>query len=134
LKAFLFQALGEDGSCKQAVARILTERLQQGMEPNTVNTGPYCKARQRLPLAPLREAVSQTGEELHRDTPGKWHWKGHRVVLADGTTALMPDTPDNQARFPQQRNQKPGIGFPITRIVVLISLGAGTILDFALGP
>jgi hypothetical protein len=79
-------------------------------------------------------AVSQTGEELHRDTPGKWHWKGHRVVLADGTTALMPDTPDNQARFPQQRNQKPGIGFPITRIVVLISLGAGTILDFALGP
>jgi hypothetical protein len=134
LKAFLFQALGEDGSCKQAVARILTERLQQGMEPNTVNTGPYCKARQRLPLAPLREAVSQTGEELHRDTPEKWNWKGHRVVLGDGTTALMPDTPDNQAHFPQQRNQKPGIGFPITRIVVLISLGAGTILDFALGP
>lgn len=133
LKTFLFQVLSGDGSCKHAVARVLTERLQQGMTSNTVNTGPYCKARLRLPLAPLKEAVAQTGQELHRRTPWKWNWKGHRVVLADGTTALMPDTPDNQKRFPQQRNQKPGIGFPIVRIVVLISLGAGTILDFALG-
>lgn len=134
LKAFVFQALSEDGSCKRAVAQVLTERLQQGMAPNTVNTGPYCKARQRLPLAPLKEAVAQSGQQLHQRTPSKWNWKGHRVVLADGTTARMPDTPDNQARFPQQGNQKPGIGFPITRIVALISLGAGTILDYALGP
>jgi hypothetical protein len=104
------------------------------MAANTVNTGPYCKARQRLPLAPLKEAVTESGEELHRHTPSKWNWKGHHVVLADGTTSLMSDTPDNQARFPQQRNQKPGIGFPITRIVALISLGAGTIIDYALGP
>lgn len=134
LKAFLFQALCEDGSCKHAVAHVLTERLQQGMEPNTINTGPYCKARQRLPLAPLKEAVAETGQELHQRTPPKWNWKGHHVVLADGTTALMSDTQDNQKRFPQQRNQKSGIGFPITRIVALISLGAGTILDYALGP
>ena len=134
LKAFLFQALSEDGSCKHAVAHVLTERLQQGMAPNSVNTGPFCKARRRLPLAPLKEAVAQTGQELHQRTPPKWNWKGHRVVLADGTTALMPDTPDNQERFPQQRNQKPGLGFPITRIVALISLGAGAILDYALGP
>ena len=134
LKAFLFQVLSQDGSCKNAVAHVLTERLQQGMAANTVNTGPYCKARQRLPLAPLKEAVTESGEELHRHTPSKWNWKGHHVVLADGTTSLMSDTPDNQARFPQQRNQKPGIGFPITRIVALISLGAGTIIDYALGP
>jgi len=134
LKAFLLQVLSEDGSCKNAVAQVLTERLQQGMVPNTVNTGPYCKARQRLPLAPLKEAVVETGQDLHQRTPAKWTWKGHYVVLADGTTALMPDTPDNQARFPQQRNQKPGIGFPITRLVTLISLGAGTIIDYALGP
>lgn len=134
LKAFLFQALSEDGSCKNAVAQVLTERLQQGMVPNTINTGPYCKARQRLPLTPLKEAVTETGQELHQCMLAKWKWKGHHVVLADGTTALMQDTPENQERFPQQRNQKPGLGFPITRIVALISLGAGTILDYALAP
>jgi hypothetical protein len=35
LKAFLVQVLSADGSCKQAVARVLTERLQQGRAPNT---------------------------------------------------------------------------------------------------
>ena len=134
LKTFVLQVLSEDGSCKNAVAQVLTERLQQGMMPNTVNTGPYCKARQRLPLAPLKEAVVETGQNLHQRTPAKWIWKGHSVVLADGTTALMPDTPDNQARFPQQKNQKPGLGFPIVRLVALISLGAGTMIDYALAP
>lgn len=134
LKAFLFQVLNEDGSCRHAVARVLVERLQIGATPNTVNTGPYCKARQRLPLAPLKEMVAETGQELRKRLPSTWNWKGHQVVIADGTTVLMPDTSDNQKRFPQQSNQKPGLGFPIARIVALTSLGAGTILDYALGP
>ena len=29
-------------------------------------------------------------------------------VLADGFTATMPDTPENQEAFPQQKSQKPG--------------------------
>lgn len=53
LKAFIFQVLCDDGSCKNAVARVLAERLQNGLPGNSVNTGPYCKARQRLPLQPL---------------------------------------------------------------------------------
>jgi hypothetical protein len=45
----------------------------------------------------------------------------------------MPDTADNQAVFPQQSNQKPGLGFPIARMVALISLAAGTLMDYRLG-
>lgn len=45
----------------------------------------------------------------------------------------MPDTPENQADFPQLDSQKPGLGFPIARMVVLISLAAGTVLDYSLG-
>lgn len=45
----------------------------------------------------------------------------------------MPDTPDNQAVFPQQSNQKPGLGFPIARMVALISLAAGTVMAYSLG-
>ncbi len=34
----------------------------------------------------------------------------------------------------QSRSQKPGLGFPIVRILVVISLAVGTVLDAAMGP
>ena len=44
----------------------------------------------------------------------------------------MPDTRANQARFPQVRSQKPGVGFPIARLVAIVSLSAGAVLDWAM--
>ncbi len=66
LKAFLWQVLSEDRSCKKAVASVFGERLQQGLAPSSVNTGPYCKARQRLSLPLLEEAVQHTGSGVHQ--------------------------------------------------------------------
>ena len=42
----------------------------------------------------------------------------------------MPDTPSNQAAYPQSRAQKPGLGFPIVRIGALIGLSSGAILGY----
>ena len=70
---------------------------------------------------------------LHQQTPDVWRFKGYNVVLTDGATVQMPDTPENQADFPQPDSQKPGLGFPIARLVVLISLAAGTVMDYSLG-
>jgi hypothetical protein len=52
--------------------------------------------------------------------------------MFDGTTVLMPDTPENQAAYPQVYNQKPGTGFPIARIAAIISLSCGAILDLGI--
>jgi hypothetical protein len=52
----------------------------------------------------------------------------------DGTTVSMPDTPENQAAYPQAKTQKPGVGFPIMRIVGLLSLATAAALDVAMGP
>ena len=60
-----------------------------------------------------------------------WLWKGRRVKIADGTTAIMPDTPENQAEYPQPDGQKPGLGFPMIRMVVLFCLATGALLDAA---
>ena len=46
----------------------------------------------------------------------------------------MPDTQENQSEYPQHFRQKPGCGFPIARIVVLLSLATGAALDFAAAP
>lgn len=46
----------------------------------------------------------------------------------------MPDTPENQAAYPQLDSQAPGVGFPIARLLVVFSLAVGTVLEAALGP
>ena len=108
LRAFLWQVLSDNGSCKEAVANVLTQRVRQGQSANSMNTGPYCKARQRLPLPWLENISKQTGRSLHQKASASWKWHGHNVVMADGTTALMADTEENQTEFPQQSTQKPG--------------------------
>jgi hypothetical protein len=126
--------LSDDSSCQQAVAGVLVDRLSHGQSANSINTGPYCKARQRLPLTQMTQTVATTGSRLHQQSAKAWRWHGLNVVLVDGTTVLMPDTPKNQAVFPQQSNQQPGLGFPIARLLALISLTTGTIIDYRLGP
>jgi len=56
------------------------------------------------------------------------------VKLVDGFTATMPDTPQNQEEFPQQKSQQAGVGLPIMRVCAIISLATASILDAALGP
>jgi hypothetical protein len=134
LRAFLFQVLSATGSCKEAVAHVLMERIGLDYNANSMSTGPYCKARQRLQLSHLKEAVTSSGQVLHKQAPKSWLWNGYRVMLVDGTTFLMPDTDSNQKTYPQQSAQKPGLGFPIVRMVGLLSLAAGSCTDYAIGP
>jgi len=134
LNAFLWQVLSDNGGCKEAVSRIFSDRLQQNIKPNSLNTGPYCKARQRLSLPWIIKEVRLIGSKLHKNAGDRWAWKGFNVVMVDGTTVSMPDTPKNQESYPQQSAQKVGLGFPIARIVALISLNAGTIINYTVGP
>lgn len=140
--AFLGQVLDKDGSCRQAVARVLAWRVSQGQRPDSAATGPYCKARQRLPEAVVSHLARQVGQDLHNsmkladngDHPARALLGGRPIKMVDGATVSMPDTPANQAAWPQAGAQKPGLGFPIMRIVTLISLTCGAMLDVALGP
>ena len=52
----------------------------------------------------------------------------------DGTTLSMPNTRANQRSYPQPKSQKPGLGFPLVRLVCLFSLTTGAVLDAAWGP
>lgn len=133
LKAFIFQVLSDDGSCKQAVAGVLSDRINDEKLANTINTGPYCRARERLPLKQLNEAAIRVALNLHQQIPSIFRFKGYNVVLADGVIVQMPDTPENQTDYPQPSSQKPGLGNPATRIVALISLAAGSVIAYSLG-
>ena len=134
LSMFMKQALEEDGSCQQAVNGWAAQRVAEGLSTVSVSTGAYCKARQRLPVEMVKTLARETGQLLVRQSAEPWRWRGRVVKLVDGTGISMPDTPDNQARFPQPSSQAEGVGFPLARLVGVICLCSGAVLDAAIGP
>ena len=98
---FLSQVSSDDHSCRGAVARLLAWRVARGLPACSPDAGGYCKARQRLPEALLPRLVRDTADRLGDHAPEGWLFHGRRVVLADGSTVSMPDTPENQAAYPQ---------------------------------
>jgi hypothetical protein len=134
LCTFLSQVLDPDHSCRAAVARVIVWLAIHDRKPCSEQTGTYCDARLRLPLGVVEHLVRRTGREVEASAASEWLWKGRRVLLVDGTTASMPDTPRNQAAFPQPDSQAPGIGFPVIRMVAIIALATGVVLDLATGP
>jgi len=134
LWTFLSQTLCSDHSGRQAVARLRAFLIADGKRPCTADTGPYCKARKRLPENVCARLARDVGESLHQRVGDPGLLGGRPVKLVDGTTVSMPDTAANQAEYPQSRSQKPGLGFPIARVVALLSLASGAVLDMAIGP
>jgi hypothetical protein len=131
--AFFWQVLSPDRSCRAAVKRIAAWMARRGEELDDEDTGPYCKARARLPEAVPLRLMHALGRELHEAAPAEWLWCGRRVKVVDGTTVSMPDTAANQREYPQSRAQKPGLGFPIARMVVVFCLATGAVLEAAIG-
>ncbi len=136
LWAWLSQALHarELRSCGTAVARVVALYVVLGRKPPTDDTGDYCRARFKLPEAVLRRLTRQVADQLEARVPVDWLWCGRHVKIADGSTLSAPDTEANQQQWPQQAAQKPGLGFPLLRILVLVSLATGALFDFAEGP
>ena len=134
LRLFVEQVLHTDHACQDVVVRYASERVAQGEAQVSLSTGPYCNARQRLPLGLVDRLGKMVGERLEGGSTAGWRWRGRSVKIVDGTTVTMPDTEDNQARYPQHSEQKPGLGFPIARLVALVSLGCGAVLNWAMGP
>jgi putative transposase len=136
LWAFLAQTLrdGKGVACASAVADIATYLLQTGQRPPSGNTGDYCRARAKLKLTALQRLVRESAGQLEQAVDRSWLWKGLHAKLVDGFTFTMPDTPENQAVFPQLRAQPPGVGLPLARACVVLSLTTASIYDLALGP
>src|SRR4051812_30066198 len=131
---FLSQVLSDDHSCRDAVSRVIAHRAASGLGPCSPNAASYCNARTRLPTGVLRALAKRTARQLQDGLPEAWKWNGRDVFIADGSHVSMPDTPENQAAYPQVYNQEPGVGFPLARVAALLSLASGACHDLAIAP
>ena len=134
LWAWLSQSLSQDKSLNEAVSRILAHRVASGLPACSASSAAYSKARERFPLTVMTRLAKEIGRNVHDSADDAWHWRGREVFLADGTGLSMPDTPENQRKFPQIKTVKKGLGFPTMRAVALISLSTGAVIDFDCAP
>jgi len=136
LWAFLSQVLfkEEQRSCVAAVARIIALRVALALEPCDRNTGAYCRARGKLSENAIHQLTVRVADGCEKQSDNGWLWRGRHVYIVDGTTVSMPDTPENQEAYPQPPQQRKGLGFPMARVVVSLSLATGMLKDMAMGP
>jgi len=130
-ECFVWQMLQAKTSCREVVRHVQSLLRLQGRPLIDEDDSAYIQARQRLPQQRLQKALEAIAQAAERRA-GQGGQLGPRPVkVVDGSTLQLPDTPANQKRYPQPTSQKPGCGFPVLRLVVLLSLNSGAILKIA---
>jgi Transposase DDE domain len=122
IKLFLLQVL--HGNTAISHLRFLCE--------TNCASSSYCAARARLPVSGVAAVVEQLSCEYGRCSDSASRWLGRRVLMADATTAAMPDQPRLQKLWPQPSEQEPGCGFPIVKLLALMDLATGGILQLTM--
>ena len=97
------------------------------------HTAAYCQARAKIPTDTLDKINANLADRMQSQIPNAQLWHGRHVKLVDGTGLSMPDTLDNQVRWPQSKSQKPGCGFPAMTLVGIFCLLTGALFKVAYG-
>ena len=129
---FLAQVFCAEPACREIVRKFLGRLAFEGKTASPRTAG-YCKARARLRQKDLDAAHARLAEKARAAHLGGGLWFGRPVQVVDGSGLSMPDTPDNQALYPQPKGAQPGCSFPVMRVVALFCLGTGVLIALAKG-
>lgn len=130
---FIKQVLSSDKSCKNALSGLIAERLLDDKKPLSTNTGAYTKARNRLPEETVHSLVKSIGSSSIKKVSSCWKPYGRELKVFDGTTITLPDTKANNIVYPKHSNTNKDVGLPQLRLVAVLSLITGGVVDYALG-
>jgi len=133
--AFAAQILSPGTACREILRRVEAWWQEFGdEEAPSSSTSAYCQARARLEPAVLELIRAEIAWSLEKNVLKEERWLGGRTIkIVDGTGISMPDTPENQALWPQSSEQQPGCGFPMMKLVGLFSLSSGAFLESVSG-
>ncbi len=126
---FVSQSLNQDGSCQNRVNKLAL--LQD--DKISISTSGYCKARKRLSTFAISTLTKNIALKNENKLSKNLKFRGKNIYLIDDTTITMPDTKENKEEYPHSKSQKDGLGFPICRIIAIICLVTGSIIDANIG-
>jgi len=132
-ECFLWQMLKPRTSCREVVRQVQALFRLHGRGHVDEGDSAYVQARHRLPRQRLEKVLVATAQAADRRVGSIGQLQGRPVKVADGSTTQLPDTAENQKRYPQPASQKKGCGFPVMKLVALFSLSSGAILNVILG-
>jgi hypothetical protein len=100
--AFLAQTLAPETSCRDILRKVQAWWLLRAPKSGagSSSTAAYTKARHRLEPQTIHGTGEHLIERLERRVPTSQLWLGRRVRVVDGTIVLMPDTAENQEKYP----------------------------------
>jgi len=132
-ECFVWQKLTPRTACREVVRAVQAYFTAAGRGAVDGRTGGYTTARQRLPKERLEKALRATAATADKRVQDQGQLNGRSVVVVDCSTTHLPDTAENQERYPQSSSQKPGCGFPLMKFLVFFSLGSGAIVKAVMG-
>jgi len=95
--------------------------------------GTVSNARKRLPLAVWEKLCTYVSETAQTWGEAFAYWRGHRVVLLDGTCVSMPDEPALFQAFGVNTGCHGPGRYPLARVATLCLAGTMTVIAYALG-
>jgi len=123
LRLFLIQIL--NGNCAIAALR------QLGGISFAVSS--YCEARGRLPLQLLQSLLQWVHEQGERSVATGARF-ARRVLIVDGSTYSMEDTLELRKYFNLPPGSKPGVGYPMGKLMGLLDLATGMFVSLLALP
>lgn len=123
LRLFLIQVA--HGNCAIAALRHLA-----GID---FAVSSYCEARVRLPLQ-LLQSLLQWVHELGEQSAGAGARLARRILIVDGSTHSVEDTPELAAHFTLAPATRPGVGYPMGKLMGLLDAATGMFLSLLALP
>jgi putative transposase len=96
------------------------------------SSGSVAKARGRLPLAMFERLFAYLSDRMQARSSSHDCWRGHRVVLVDGTCVSMPDEPELREAFGVNRGCHGEGKYPLARLVTLTLAHTMGIISYAM--
>lgn len=113
------------------------QRLVSGLDGLAVarpSASALCQARRRVGAKPLRFLFGLLRGPAVTAGPACVRWRGLLVCAIDGTTMSVPDSAANLARYSRQAGTHGGSGYPLLRLLAVVSCGTRTVIDAVFGP
>jgi hypothetical protein len=132
-ECFVWQLLKPKTSCREVVRQVQVLFRWHGQGWVDEGDSAYVQARQRLPRERLERALRASAQAADRRAGPGGQLQSRQVIVVDGSTTHLPDTKENQKRYPQPSTQRPGCGFPLMKFMALFSLSSGAMLHVLMG-
>lgn len=92
------------------------------------------QARGRLGEEPIRWLFERCSEKWAHESARRFAWRGLALYGVDGTTARVPDSPENREHFGGQLGPHGDSAYPVARIVTLMTLRTHLLAAARFGP